>query len=111
VTPNFHDIRFAVTSNEMRGRLVRLLSWLDAERERAASELAVTPEPRPDKTPAGVTIRTPELVKRDALVVRIAQLDADHETARVWLLECETNQAWSIGLELSRWLHRPTLAE
>lgn len=107
----YPEITFELRSADAMPRLKNLLAWLSWELAKARADLDKMPDEKPRTDTLGRQLMTETSRKRDALETRVARLAEDIAMARVWLIECGTEQSWRIGLELAHWLNRPALAE
>lgn len=105
------DIAFALDNKRAGPKLLKLIDWLESEAVRVRVELDKIHDEKPAKNTLGRPIATEVTAKRDRLKHQLDVIADDIQSARVWLIECEVNQEWRVGLEVARWINRPTLAQ
>lgn len=105
------DISFTLDNKRATPKLLKLIDWLESEAARVRAELDKIPDEKPVKNTLGRPIATEVTAKRDRLQHQVDVFADDIQSARVWLIECEVNQEWRVGLEIARWLNRPTLSQ
>jgi hypothetical protein len=107
----FPALSFALDNKRAAVKLIYLIDWLEAEGVRLGDELARVPDDKPVKDAMGRQIVGENERRRADLRARIATTADDIAAARTWLLECEVNQTWHIGLDIAHWLNRPALVD
>lgn len=107
----FDGLTFAVDNKTVAARLLRLIDWLEDEQRRLTDELATVREDPPKRDAMGRVLLGENGRRRESLKTRIEQAEADRTAAQCWLLECEQNQTWQLGMQLALWLNRPALAQ